>query len=204
MSREAYDKAELSLDLTRSQLVQAEEQLRLLLAGPTRERIETQRAVLAQAEAAVKTVDAMLANMTIVAPFSGRVTVRHRESGEIVAPGAPVLTLVDLEVRWVRIYVPEDRIGAVSIGDRTEISSDTYPEKRYAGEVIFVASEAEFTPKTIQTQEERVRLVYAVKLRILEDPRYELKPGMPVDAILSLAAAERASETHSEFERTDG
>ncbi len=189
-SREAYDKATLALDVVRSQLTQADERLRLLEAGPRRERLEAQRAQVAQAKAAVETVDAMRANMTIIAPFSGLVTVRHREPGEIVPPGTPVLTLIDLEDRWVRIYVPEDRIGALSIGDKVEITSDTYPEKRYGGEVIFIASEAEFTPKTVQTQEERVRLVYSVKVRIVEDPRHELKPGMPVDAILILAAAE--------------
>ena len=203
VSREALDKAELSQELTRSQLIQAREQLQLLVAGPRREKIEAQRAQLAQAEAAVKTVDAMLANRSIIAPFSGLVTVRHREPGEIVAPGSPVLTLLDLEDRWVRIYVPEDRIGAVSIGDRVQIISDTYPEKRHAGEVIFIASEAEFTPKTVQTQEERVRLVYAVKVRIVEDPRYELKPGMPVDAMLGLAQADPARDPHSVAERAD-
>jgi HlyD family secretion protein len=204
VSREAYDKAELSLDLTRSLRVQAEEQLQLLVAGPRRERIEAQRAQLAQAEAVVETVDAMLTNMTILAPISGLVTVRHREPGEIVAPGTPVLTLLDLEDRWVRIYVPEARIGAVGIGDRAEILSDTYPQKRYAGEVIFIASKAEFTPKTVQTQEERVRLVYAVKVRIVEDPRYELKPGMPVDAVLSLAPPSDASHTQSTSGPADG
>lgn len=189
VSREAHDKAALSLELARSQLVQSEQQLQLVVAGPRKERIEAQRAQLAQAEAALETVDATLATMSIVAPFSGLVTVRHREPGEIVAPGTPIVTLIDLEDRWVRIYIAEPQIGAVGIGDRVEIVSDTYPEKRYAGELVFIASEAEFTPKSVQTQEERVRLVYALKVRIVEDPRHELKPGMPVDAILSLAPA---------------
>lgn len=197
VSREALDKATVSLELSDSQLTQAEERLGLLVAGPRPERVAAQRAQVKQAEAAVKTVDAIRANMTITAPFSGLLTLRHREPGEIISPGTPVLTLIDLENRWVRIYVPEDRIGAISLGDRAEIRSDTYPEKRYAGEVVFIASEAEFTPKTIQTQEERVRLVYAVKLRIIEDPHYELKPGMPVDANLALRGMKSESGAHA-------
>ena len=109
------------------------------------------------------------------------------EPGEVVAPGSPVLTVLDPDDRWVRIYVPENRLGAVRLGAEVEVLSDTFPEKRYTGEVTYVAAEAEFTPKTVQTQEERVRLVYAVKVRVLEDPGYELKPGMPVDVRLAWA-----------------
>jgi HlyD family secretion protein len=110
--------------------------------------------------------------------------VRHREPGEIVSPGAAVLTLMNADDRWVRIYVPANRIGAVRMGMRVSITSDTFPEKTYPGDVVFIASQAEFTPKSVQTTEERVRLVYAVKIRILDDPDLELKPGMPADVRL--------------------
>jgi HlyD family secretion protein len=91
--------------------------------------------------------------------------------------------------RWVRIYVPAHRIGAVRMGMGASITSDTFPEKAYPGDVIFIASQAEFTPKSVQTAEERVRLVYAVKIRILNDPGLELKPGMPADVRLELSAS---------------
>ena len=91
--------------------------------------------------------------------------------------------------RWVRIYVPEDRIGAVRMGMPAAITSDTYPDKTYPGEVVFIASQAEFTPKSVQTTEERVRLVYAVKVRITTDPDLELKPGMPADVRLEFATS---------------
>lgn len=181
VSREAYDKAELALELARSDYEQAEEQVRLLEAGPRKERIEAQRAQVKQAQASVRAIDAALANMKIVTPFRGVVTVRHREPGEIVPPGSPVLTLMNPDDRWVRIYVREDRIGAVHVGQSATITSDTYPDRRYAGEVVFIASEAEFTPKNVQTTEERVKLVYAVKVRITGDPTHDLKPGMPAD-----------------------
>jgi HlyD family secretion protein len=182
--REHLDKAAMSVEIARSQKTQADEQLRLLEQGPRREKIEAQRAQVAQAQAGVQVIDAALANTIIVAQFDATVTVRHREPGEIVSPGAAVLTLMNADDRWVRIYVPENRIGAVRMGMRASIMSDTYPGKRYAGEVVFIASQAEFTPKSVQTTEERVRLVYAVKIRILDDPDLELKPGMPADVRL--------------------
>jgi hypothetical protein len=115
------------------------------------------------------------------------VTVRHREPGEIVPAGSPVVTLIDPKDRWVRIYVKEDRVGSVRLGGRAAITSDTYPGKAYSGQVAFIASEAEFTPKNVQTKEERVKLVYAIKVRITGDPGFELKPGLPADVRLEEA-----------------
>jgi HlyD family secretion protein len=184
VSQEAYDKALVAFDVARSQYEQAQEQMRILETGPRIEKIEAQRAQLAQAEAAVRTIDAILANMVIRASFDGLVTVRHREPGEIVQAGSPILTVMNPNDRWVRIYIPEDRIGAVRIGQSAAITADTYPNKTYQGKVIFISTEAEFTPKTVQTTEERVKLVYAVKVRITEDPTYDLKPGMPADVRL--------------------
>lgn len=186
VSQEGYDKAQVALDMAESQYEQAEEQAKLLESGPRPERIAAQRAQLRQAEAALRAAEATLANMTIVAPFGGIVTIRHREPGEIVPPGSPVLTVMNPDDRWVRIYVREDRIGAVKIGTSATITTDTYPEKTYEGEVTFIASEAEFTPKNVQTAEERVKLVYAVKVRVSADPDLDLKPGMPADVRLRL------------------
>jgi len=184
ISREALDKATLAVELARRQHEQVAEQLALLEKGPRPERIAAGRAQLAQAEAAVSTLDATLANARITAPFAGIVTVRHREPGEIVAAGSAVLTLMNPDDRWVRIYVPENRLGRVTIGQPAEITSDTFPGRRYDGTVSFIASAAEFTPKNVQTAEERVKLVYAVKVRITGDPAEELKPGLPADVRL--------------------
>jgi HlyD family secretion protein len=184
VSREVLDKATLALELARRQRDQAAEQLALLEKGPRPERITAARAQLAEATAAVATLDATLANTRITAPFSGVVTVRHREPGEIVGAGAAVVTLMNPDDRWVRIYVPENRLGKVVLGQKAEISSDTFPGKRYNGEVAFIASSAEFTPKNVQTTEERVKLVYAVKVRVAGDPQQELKPGLPADVTL--------------------
>jgi HlyD family secretion protein len=186
-SQEAYDKARLAADVARSQREQAAQQLRLVRSGPRAERISAQRAVVASAQALRRQVDAQLANAVITAPFAGVVTVRHRQPGEIVAPGSPVVTLANYDDRWVRIYIAETRLGAVAVGQEASIASDTYPDRRYAGTVSFIASQAEFTPRNVQTTEERVKLVYAVKVRITGDTALALKPGMPADVTLSLA-----------------
>ena len=189
VSREALDKAQLAFDVAQSQRDQAAQALQLLEVGPRPERIAAQRATVASAEAAVRQMDAMLANSEIRAPFDGVVSVKDREIGETVSAGAPVLTVTNMNDRWVRIYIPETRIGAVHLGQNATISADTYKGRSYGGAVSFIASEAEFTPKNVQTQDERVKLVYAVKVRITGDSTYDLKPGIPADVRLSGAGA---------------
>lgn len=186
ISLEAYQKSATAAQVAESQLAQAAEQLALVRKGPRQERIEAQRAQVAEARAGVRAVDAAIGNATMVAPITGVVTVRHVEPSEIVSPGQPVLTVMDPSDRWVRIYVPENRIGAIRLGAPASISSDTYPNRRYSGRVTYISPEAEFTPKSVQTAEERVRLVYAVKVRVEGDPEMELKPGMPVDVTLDI------------------
>ena len=186
VSREAYDKSMTARAVAVSQARQLAERHRLVAVGPRRERIAAQRAQVAQARAAVSAIDASLANSTVAAPFDGVVAVRHREEGEAVPAGSPVISVMNRGDRWVRVYVPETRIGAVRLGMHARITTDTYGGKSYPGEVIVVASQAEFTPKSVQTAEERVKLVYAVKVRITGDSSYDLKPGMPADVRLDL------------------
>ena len=189
VSQEAYDKAKLALEVATSQRDQAAQQLSLVETGPRPERIAAQQAAVAQGEAAVRQVEAALANAVITAPFDGVVTIRDREPGETAGAGAPVLTLMNLNDRWVRIYIREDRIGAVQVGQEASITADTYPDKQYRGTVSFISSQAEFTPRNVQTAEERVKLVYAVKVRIMGDPANQLKPGMPADVRLEIGPA---------------
>jgi HlyD family secretion protein len=97
-----------------------------------------------------------------------------------------VVTVLDPTSRWVRIYVREDQIGRVSLGQSARIESDSHADSAFAGRVIHIASEAEFTPRTVQTAEERLKLVYAVKVAIDGDPGLALKPGVPADVLLSM------------------
>ena len=184
VSRESLDQAETAHTVARTQYQQARDQLTLVNEGPRSERIAAQRAVLQQAEAAVAQVQANIDNAAIAAPFAGVITVRHREPGESVSPGAPVVTVMNTHDRWVRIYVREDQVGRVAIGQRVRITSDSHPDKSFDGRVTFIANEAEFTPRNVQTAEERVKLVYAVKVSIVGDAALQLKPGVPADVIV--------------------
>jgi HlyD family secretion protein len=184
ISREALDRAETANELAEAAVESARDQLGLLETGPRPERIAAQRAAVESAEAVARQAAVALENAIIRAPFAGQVTIRHREPGETVQPGLPVLTVLDPSDRWVRIYIPETRMGAIAIGQGAAITSDTFRGKEYPGRVVFVASEAEFTPRNVQTREERVKLVYAVRISIEGDPAFELKPGMPADVRL--------------------
>lgn len=187
VSREALDKAESAYRVAEAARDQAREQLRVLEAGARAEQIAAQEAMVASADAAVRQAEARLDHAAIRAPFPGVVTIRHREAGETVQPGQPVVTVMNPADRWVRIYIPADRIGAVSVGQRAEIRSDTYPDRAYEGRVVHIAREAEFTPRNVQTREERVKLVYAVRVAISGDPELVLKPGVPADVRLEPA-----------------
>ncbi len=184
LSQEALDKATTAADMAEAQHEQALEQLRLVERGPRAERVQAQRSMVAQARANVRQIDATLANAVVRAPFPGVVTVRHREPGETVSAGAPVVTLMNPADRWVRIYVPEDQVGRLHLGEPATLSSDAYPDRTYPGRVRFISSEAEFTPKNVQTEEERVKLVYEVKVAIAGDTARDLKPGVPADVLI--------------------
>jgi HlyD family secretion protein len=181
ISRRQLETAETAFVVAEAHHGAAADQLTLLETGPRVEQIAVQRAVVAQAQAAVAQVDAALDNAVMRAPFDGLVTIRHREPGEVVPAGAAVLTVANRADRWVRIYVRGDEVGELAIGQPAEIRADAYPDRTYPGAIAFIASEAEFTPRNIQTTEERVKLVYRVKVRVVDDPRYDLKPGLPAD-----------------------
>lgn len=181
VSREQLDRHETAFELAKAEYETAMERLEILEAGPRPETIQAQRALVAQAEAQVAQIDALLDKTAILAPISGFISVRHREPGEIVGAGAPVLTLRNPDDRWVRIYVREDEVGRIAVGRQAEITADAYPERTYGGRVVFISDEAEFTPRNVQTTEERVKLVFRVKVAITDDPTRDLKPGLPAD-----------------------
>jgi HlyD family secretion protein len=185
VSQSARDQAVTALEVAASAREQAEQAAALVDAGPRAEIVAAQRAQVKLAAANLERAEAALAGTSIAAPFAGHVTVRHREPGEIVPAGAPVLTLLDPADRWVRIYVPEDRIGRVAVGQAAVVTADSWPDRTYDGRVVQIGSEAEFTPRNVQTPEERTRLVYPVKVRITGDPSFDLKPGIPADVRLA-------------------
>ncbi len=100
------------------------------------------------------------------APTTGVISVRQAELGEVVVPGTPVVTLADLDHIWLRAYIAETDVGRVRWGQDAVITTDTYPHQQYHGRISFIASDAEFTPKSVQTYKERVTLVYRIKIAV--------------------------------------
>ncbi|HID86124.1 MAG TPA: efflux RND transporter periplasmic adaptor subunit, partial [Anaerolineae bacterium] len=161
----------------------ARAQLEALRAGPTEEQVAVAQAQVRQAEAALKTLQVQLEKMTLKAPRDGLVVERLVHVGEMAAPGMPLLKIADLNQVELTIYIPEIDIGRVRVGQTVEVTVDSFPGRIFTGKVVFIASQAEFTPKNVQTKEERVSLVFAVKARI-PNPDHALKPGMPADAVI--------------------
>ena len=171
------------IERARTALVQAEAELDLVIAGPRRERIDQARAQVDAAEQAMNQARQQLAYTELFAPMDGIILVRSAEPGEFLNPATPVVTLADLENPWLRAFINELDLGRIRLGDKVSVTTDTYPDKAYQGTLSFIGSQAEFTPKSVQTFEERVKLMYRIKVN-LSNPQGELKPGMPADAAI--------------------
>jgi len=135
---------------------------------------------LKMSRAALKTSDVRLRDSVIYATLNGIVLRKNIEAGETVGAGTSIFTVGDLENPWIKVYVKEDKLGLVKLGQAAQITTDSYPGKNYEGNVTYISSEAEFTPKNVQTKEERVKLVFGVKVSV-KNVNNELKPGMPAD-----------------------
>jgi HlyD family secretion protein len=137
-----------------------------------------------QADAALAEVESVLADLTIKAPASGTITTRMVNTGEFVAAGAPLLEIVDLGRLYLKVYVPAVQIGKVRLGLPARVHTDAFPDQPYEATVRYIASKAEFTPKEVQTRDERVKLIYAVRLYLTTNPDNRLTPGLPADAVI--------------------
>ena len=177
------DLARTNVTRARATLVKQQETYSELEEGTRKEEIAVDSANTHQAEETLDLSRIRLGYTTLTAPLNGVILVRQAELGEVMSPGTPVVTLADLEHIWVRVYVPETELGRVRWGQDVSVHTDTYPGKTYRGHVSFISSEAEFTPKSVQTEKERVTLVYRMKVDV-ENPNLELKPGMPADVYL--------------------
>jgi len=149
------------------------------------QELAVRRAAIAQSRANIAVIDSQLADTVAVSPVDGVVLVKSADVGEVLAPGTTVVTVGDIDHPWLRGYVDEKDLGRVKLGAKAQITTDSYPKKAYWGRVSFIASEAEFTPKQIQTQQERVKLVYRIKIDV-DNPQHELKSNMPADAEIVL------------------
>jgi HlyD family secretion protein len=145
------------------------------------QEVEMRRAEIARARADLGLVESQLRDTESVSPIDGVILVKAAEAGEVLAAGTTVVTVGDLDHPWLRGYINEPDLGRIKLGSRVRLTNDSYPDKVYWGKISFLSSQAEFTPKQIQTPEERVKLVYRVKVDV-DNPGHELKSNMPVDA----------------------
>ena len=165
---------------------QAQADLAALKRGSRPEELAIAQAQVAQARAAREMALTALDLLTLTAPISGQVGLCSYRAGEIAPQGLPLLTILDLDPIYLTLYVPANRIAEVSIGQAASIRVDAYPDQVFRGEVAFIATEAEFTPRSVQTADDRARLAFAVRLRI-PNPDGRLRPGLPASATLDQA-----------------
>lgn len=177
------DSAKAQYESAQAAVAVAEAQLAALQAGPSEEQVAAARAQVQQAEAALATLEVQLAKTLVYAPGDGVVVERVAHVGELAVPGATLLTIANLDEVTLTIYIPEKDLGRVQLGQAAEVTVDAYPDRTFRGQVVHIASEAEFTPKNVQTKEERVSTVFAVKVRI-PNLDHALRPGIPADTVL--------------------
>jgi HlyD family secretion protein len=149
------------------------------------QEIATRRAEITRSKANVTLIDTQLSDTVASSPVDGVVLVKSADVGEILAPGTTVVTVGDIDHPWIRAYINETDLGKVKIGSKAKVTTDSFKDKSFTGHVTFIASQAEFTPKQIQTKQERVKLVYRIKIEV-ENPGRVLKQNMPVDAEILL------------------
>jgi HlyD family secretion protein len=179
---QANDLANTAVKQSRAALVRDQANV-----GAAARDVEVAKANIEQARQTLQLANIMLGYTVLRAPFAGVVLVRQAELGEVMLPGAPVVTLADLDHIWLRGYISETDLERVRWGQPATITTDSYQGETFHGRVSFIASDAEFTPKSVETHKERVTLVYRIKIDIA-NPQHKLKPGMPADGLIELGA----------------
>ncbi|MCL4535174.1 MAG: efflux RND transporter periplasmic adaptor subunit [Bacteroidetes bacterium] len=177
------DAAKAQLDAAAAAVNAAQAKLTQLERGATPEQIDVAKAQVAQAQAAVRALQVQKDKMTLRSPINGTVNKRSIHQGEVAAAGATLLTIIDLDSLHLTLYIPEQEIGLVQLGQKVAVSVDAFPDEVFQGQVSFISAQAEYTPRNVQTKKERVNLVFAVKVS-LPNPEHRLKPGIPADAAI--------------------
>jgi HlyD family secretion protein len=177
------------LAASRTSVTRAKRQLAQVRLGWERIKVregelKALEAQLDQSRAALAEAESILSDLLIKAPSDGVILTRIADVGEMTAPGAPLLDLVDQDRLYLKVFVPEILIGKVRLGLPARVHTDCFPDREIAATVRMISSRAEFTPKEVQTPDERTKLVYAVKLYLNENPDHSMTPGMPGDAVI--------------------
>ncbi|MGE5497102.1 MAG: HlyD family secretion protein [Syntrophothermus sp.] len=185
ITKKQYEDAPARYEITKAQLNSARENARKMknLARP--EEIRQAQANLQRSEAGVEQLKKNIRDSYVTAPASGIIVKKFVEAGESVNMSSSLMRISDLAQVDLVIYVSEEELGKVKLGQKAEVSVDAFPDKKFEGRVTYISPEAEFTPKNIQTKDERTKLVFAVKIKV-NNPDFSLKPGMPADAAINL------------------
>ncbi len=182
-TQEQFDNAKTLFETSKTQYEEAKKKLELLKKGARDEEIKIALSNYNRAIAQLKSIEIQLKKSKIISPISGFILEKYVDVGEFVAPGTPIAKITNLNEVYVRIYVPEKELGLIKLNDTVDVKIDSYPDKIFKGEIIFISQKSEFTPKNVQTKDERVKLVYAVKVKI-DNSEGIFKPGMPADVII--------------------
>lgn len=196
-SRQALDDARAALAVARAERDAQHEALALLVAGPRQEEKDRAAATLDALRAELQLLRRQLADCELHSPSAGVIQTRILEVGEMAAPERPVFTLALTDPKWARVFVPEPDLGRVKSGMGATIRSDSLGGTSYSGRIGFVSPVAEFTPKTVETEELRTQLVYEVRV-LVDDPRDELRLGMPVTVDVETGADTAAGRSTPE------
>lgn len=180
-----YENATAKYELTRAQLQSANDNLDKLKNFSRPEEIQQAEANLNKQIAAAELFRKSIRDSYVQSPINGFIVDKYFEKGETVTQMSSLFKVADLSTVDLKIYVSEEELGRIKLGQSVDINIDAYPNNNYKGKVIYISPEAEFTPKNIQTKDERTKLVFAVKIRVA-NPKYELKPGMPADALVHI------------------
>jgi HlyD family secretion protein len=185
ISQKEFELAKASYHVAEAKLLEAKESYRLLKKGARPEKVDQAKANLKASKEALNLAKTKLDQTLIKAPILGYVISENVEAGEVVSAGTSIVTIGNLQKAWLRAYISEKDLGKVKLGQKVMITTDSYPEKEYIGQVSFISPQAEFTPKNVQTEKERVKLVYRIKVDI-DNQSQELKPGMPANGLIIL------------------
>lgn len=191
-TQQRADDARAALDVAKARMAAAKETYNLMVLGPRKEDIAAAKATLRADEAALVLAQRELADANLYAPTNGIIQNRLLEPGDMASPQRPVFTLALVDPVWVRAYVAETDLGRIQPGMKAEVTTDTFPGKRYEGWIGYISPTAEFTPKTVETTEVRTRLVYQVRV-FVRNPQNELRLGMPAEVDIPLGQSRAAT-----------
>ena len=183
ITKQQFDNFSARFDIAKAQYNSAEENLKKMKNFARPEELKQAKANMDRQIASVNLIKKNISDSYVTSPINGFITKKFVEAGESVMPMSSLMMLTDLRYVDLVIYVPETELGRVQLGENADITVDSFKDKVFKGKVIYISPQAEFTPKNIQTQDERTKLVYAVKIHVA-NPKFQLKDGMPADAVV--------------------